>query len=139
MNNTHRDVGKPLSKKLDVAHDLCDTRDDEIDCCQWTINHLCNKLDDEHRLWCRLEEKLAQYKGKQKEELEVTMDSPLPHKCQAMGALPPPTLPAVYMLADIPAEVAIPLPQQSMGDHAAPLKDDSTIDLFNQYYTLEKY
>ena len=41
------------------------------------------------------------------------------------------------MPADIPAEVAIPLPQQSMGVDTAPLEYESTIDLFNHYYTSE--
>ena len=77
MNDIRRDVGKPLAKKLDVMHDLCDTRDDEVDHTRWTINNLCDQLDVEHCLRCRLEEKLAKYKGKQKEESEATMDSPL--------------------------------------------------------------
>ena len=137
MDEIHKDVSEPLARKLDVACDLCDTRDDEIDCCRQTINDLHDQLDAEHHLRCRLKEKLAKYKGKQKEELEATMDSPLPHKHQAVGVPPPPMLPAVYMPADIPAEVAIPPPQQSTGIHAVPLKDDSTIDLFNRYYMSE--
>ena len=40
MNDIHRDVGEPIAKKLDVAHDLCDTRDNEIDHCQRVINDL---------------------------------------------------------------------------------------------------
>ena len=108
MNDIHRDVSEPLAKERDVARDLCDTRDDEIDRCRRMISDLRNQFDGEHRLRHRLEDKLAKYKGKQKEELEVTMDSPLPRKRQAVGVPPPPTLPAVYMLADIPAEVAIP-------------------------------
>ena len=59
MNDIHRDVGEPLTKKLDVVHDLCDTRDDEVDHARWTINDLRDQLYAEHRLWCRLEEKLA--------------------------------------------------------------------------------
>ena len=101
MNDIYRDVSEPLAKKLDAAHDLCNTRDDEIDRCWWTINDLCDQLDGEHCLWCRIEEKLAQYKGKQKEESEATMDSPLPCKRQVVGVPLPPTLLAVYMLADI--------------------------------------
>ena len=111
MDDICKDVGKPLAKKLDVTHDLCNTRDDEIDCCRWVINDLCIQLDVEHCLWCRIEENLAHYKGKQKEELEVTMDSPLPCKHQAVGVPLPLTLLAVYMLADVPAEVSIPLLQ----------------------------
>ena len=56
-------------KKLDVVHDghdLCDTRDNEVDRTRWTINDLRDQHDAEHRLWSRLEEKLAKYKGKQK-------------------------------------------------------------------------
>ena len=81
--------------------DLCDTRDDEVDRARQMINDLRNKLDAEHHLRRRLEEKLAKYKGKQKEESEVTMDSPLLYKWQAAGVPLPPTLPAVYMPADI--------------------------------------
>ena len=76
MNDICREVGEPLAKKLDVVCDLCDTRDDEVDCARRTINDLHDKLNVEHRLRCRLEEKLAKYKGKQKEESEATMDSP---------------------------------------------------------------
>ena len=121
MNNICRDVCKPLAKKLDVACDLCDTRDDEIDCCWWTINELCNKLNEEHLLQCQLEEWLAWHKGKPREDSEATMGSPLPRKRQAVGVLPPPTLLAVYMPADVPAEVGIPPLQQSMDNHGAPL------------------
>ena len=137
MDDIRRDVGEPLAKRLDVARDLCDTRDDEVDRARQTINDLRDQLDAEHRLRCRLEEKLAKYKGKHKEESVVTMDSPLLRKRQAVGVPPPPTLPAIYMLADIPVEVPVPPPQHSTGVHVAPLEDDSTIDLFNRYYTLE--
>ena len=65
------------------------------------------------------------------------MDSPLPRKRQAVGPPPLLTLPAVYMPADIPVEVAIPPPQQSTGIDTVPLEDESTIDLFNRYYTSE--
>ena len=85
MNDIHREVGEPLTKKLDVVCDLCDTRDDEVDRARRTINDLRDKLDAEHRLWRRLKEKLAKYKGKQKEESEATMDSPLPCKRQVVG------------------------------------------------------
>ena len=61
----------------------------------------------------------CQYKGKQKEESEATMGSPLLHKRQVAGAPLPPTLPAVYMLADIPAEVDIPLPKRLKDDCGA--------------------
>ena len=67
MNDIHRDVSKPLTKKLDVVCDLCDTREDEVNRARQMINDLCDQLDAEHRLWHRLEEKLAKYKGKQKE------------------------------------------------------------------------
>ena len=98
MNNIHRDVGEPLTKKLDVACDLCDIKDDEISCNWQEINKLHNKLNEDCCLRHRLEDCLAWYKGKWKDELEVTMGSPLPHKHQVAGDPPPPTLPAVYML-----------------------------------------
>ena len=50
MNDIHRDVGEPLAKKLDVARDLCDTRDDEINRCRWAVNDLHDQLDAEHCL-----------------------------------------------------------------------------------------
>ena len=132
MNNIRRDVGEPLAKKLDVVCDLCDTRDDEVDRTRRTINDLCDKLNAEHRLQRRLKEKLAKYKGRQKEESEVTMDSPLPRKRQAVGVPPPLMLLAVYMLADIPAEVAIPPPQKSTEGHGAHIIWDPMEDMFNQ-------
>ena len=82
MNDIHREVGEPLAKKLDVVRNLCDTRDDKVDRARRTINDLCDQLDAEHCLRHRLEEKLAKYKGKQREESEATMDSPLPRKQQ---------------------------------------------------------
>ena len=78
MDDIRRDVGKPLAKKLDIACDLCDARDDEVDRSRRTISDLRDQLDVEHCCRRRLEEKLAKYKGKQKEESEATMDSPLP-------------------------------------------------------------
>ena len=66
MDDIHRDVSEPLAKKLDVVGDLCNTRDDEVDRARQTINDLHDQHDAEHRLWSRLEEKLAKYKGKQK-------------------------------------------------------------------------
>ena len=87
MNDIRRDVSEPLAKKLDITCDLCDIKDNEIDCDQQMINNLHDKLDKERWLQCRLKEWLAQDKGKQKEESEVTMGSPLPHKCQAVGVL----------------------------------------------------
>ena len=99
MNDICRDVSEPITKKLDVVRDLCNTRDDEIDHCWWVINDLRDQLDAEHRLRRRLEDKLAKYKGKQKEESEATMDSPLPRKWQAVGVPPPPMLPAMYIHA----------------------------------------
>ena len=55
MNNIRRDVGEPLAKKLDVARNLCDTRDDEVNHARRTINDLCDQLDAEHHLRRRLE------------------------------------------------------------------------------------
>ena len=130
LDDIRRDVGKPLAKKLDVVRDLCDARDNEVDRSRQTISELRDQLDVEHRLRRRLEEKLAKYKGKQKEESEATMDSPLPCKWQVVGPPPLLTLPAVYMPADIPAEVAIPPPQQSTGVDTAPLEDESMIFFF---------
>ena len=89
MNDIRREVGEPLTKKLDVVHDLCNTRDDEVDRARWTINDLCDKLNAEHHLQHRLEEKLAKYKGKEREESEATMDPPLLRKRQAVGVPPP--------------------------------------------------
>ena len=100
MDDICRDVSEPLTKKLDVVRNLCDTRDDEVNHARQTIIDLCDELDAEHCLQRRLEEKLAKLKGKQKEELEATMDSPLPHKQQVVGFPPPPTLLAVYMPAE---------------------------------------
>ena len=131
MDDIRRDVGEPLTKKLDVVRDLCNARDDEVDCSRRTISELHDQLDAEHRLRRRLEEKLAKYKGKQKEESEVTMDSPLPRKWQAVGPPPLPTLPAVYMPADIPAEVAIPPPQKLTEGHGAHIIRDPMQDMFN--------
>ena len=131
MNDIYKDVGKPIAKKLDVAHNLCDTRDDEIDCCLRAINDLCDQLDTEQRFQRRLEEKLAKYKGKQKEESEATMDSPLPRKQQVAGVPPPPMLPAVYMPADVPLEVAIPPPQKSTEGHGAHVIRDLMEDMVN--------
>ena len=128
MDDIRRDVSKPLAKKLDVACDLCDTRDDEVDRTRWMINDLRDQLDAEHRLWHRLEEKLAKYKGKQKEESEATMDSPLPRKQQVVGVPLPPTLPAIYMPADIPAEVPVPLPQQNGNNRRASTRRPSRMN-----------
>ena len=50
MNDISRDVGKPLSKKLDAARNLCDVRDDEIDRNWWEISDLHDRLAEEHRL-----------------------------------------------------------------------------------------
>ena len=47
MNNIHRDVGEPL--KLDVMHNLCDIKDDEIDCNRQEISDLYNRLTEEHQ------------------------------------------------------------------------------------------
>ena len=101
------------------------------------INDLRNQLNVEHRLQCRIEEKLAHYKGKQKEESEATMDSPLPCKRQVVGVLPPPTLLAVYMPADVPAEVAIPPPQKSTDGCGAHIIHDLMEDRFNREDTSE--
>ena len=60
------------------------------------------------------------------------MGSPLPRKHQAVGALLPPPLPAVYMLAEIPAEVDIPPLQKLMDDHGAHIILDPMGDMFNR-------
>ena len=60
------------------------------------------------------------------------MDSPLPRKQQAVGPPPLLTLPAVYMPADIPVEVAIPPPQKSTEGHGAHIIWDPMEDMFNQ-------
>ena len=65
------------------------------------------------------------------------MGSPLLHKHQVAGAPPPPTLPAVYMLADIPVEVDIPLPKRSKDNHGAHVLCDPMEDMFNRHYTSE--
>ena len=137
MNDICRDVGEPLTKKLDIARDLCDIKDDEISHNQQEINKLHDKLTKEQHLQCRLEDCLAQYKGKWKDELEATMGSPLPHKRQVAGAPLPPMLPAVYMPADIPAEVDIPPPKMSKDDHGAHVLHDPMEDMFNRHYTSE--
>ena len=63
--------------------------------------------------------------------------SPLPHRCQVAGAPLPPTLPAVYMPADIPVEVDIPLPKKSKDDCGAHVFCDPMEDMFNWDYTSE--
>ena len=78
MNNICRDVDKPLAKKLDVMCDLCDVKDDEIECNWQEISNLCDRLAEEHHLWRRIKEQLAQYKGKQKEESEASHDNGFP-------------------------------------------------------------
>ena len=65
------------------------------------------------------------------------MGSPLPHKHQAAGAPLPPSLLAVYRLADIPAEVDIPLPKKSKDDRGVHLICDPMEDMFNWHYTSE--
>ena len=60
------------------------------------------------------------------------MGSPLPCKCQAAGAPPPPPLPAVYMPAEIPVEVDIPLPQKLKDGCGAHIIHDPMEDMFNQ-------
>ena len=127
MNDICRDVGKPLTKNLGITRDLCDIKDDKIDHDQWMINDLRNKLTEEQHLRCRLEDHLAQYKGKQKDESEVTMGSPLLYK--------PPTLLAVYMPADIPAEVDIPLPKRLKDNCGVHLIRDPMEDMFKWHYT----
>ena len=58
----------------------------------------------------------------------------MPHKCQAVGHPPPPALPAVYMLAEIPAEVDIPPPKKSKDGHRAHVLCDPMEDMFNWEY-----
>ena len=65
------------------------------------------------------------------------MGSPLPQKRQAARAPPPPTLPAVYMPADIPAEVDMPPPKRSKDNCGVHVFCDSMEDMFNQHYTSE--
>ena len=65
------------------------------------------------------------------------MCSPLPHKRQAAGAPPPPPLPAVYMLAEIPAGVDIPPPQKSKDGRGAHVIHDPMEDMFNREDTSE--
>ena len=132
LYDIRRDVGEPLATKLDATCDLCNVRDSEVDRNQWKISDLHNKLAKEHRLRQRIEERLAWYKGKQREESEVTMGSPLPCKCQVVGAPPPPPLPAVYMLAEIPAEVDIPPPQKLKDGRGAHTLHDLMEDMFNR-------
>ena len=50
MNDICRDVGEPLAKKLDIACDLCNVKDNEIDRNWQTIKDLHDKLDKERRL-----------------------------------------------------------------------------------------
>ena len=59
---------------------------------------------------------------------------PLPHKHQVAGAPLPPTLLAVYMPADIPVEVDIPLPKKLKDNHGAHILYDPMEDMFNQHY-----
>ena len=59
------------------------------------------------------------------------MGSPLLHKRQVAGAPLPPQLLAVYMLAEIPAEVDIPLPQKLTDGHGAHVIHDPMEDMFN--------
>ena len=65
------------------------------------------------------------------------MGSPLLCKHQVAGALPPPLLLAVYMLAEIPVEVDIPPPQMSKDGHGAHTLRDPMEDMFNQEDTSE--
>ena len=50
MNDICMDVGEPLAKKLDIIHDLCDVKDNEISHDWWEINKLCDKLAEEQHL-----------------------------------------------------------------------------------------
>ena len=63
------------------------------------------------------------------------MDSPLLCKCQAVGALPPPMLLAVYMPAEFPLEVDIPLPQKLKDSRGEHVLHDPMEDMFNREYT----
>ena len=64
------------------------------------------------------------------------MGSPLPHKCQVVGAPAPLILLAVYMPADIPVEVDIPLPKRLKDNHGAHILHDPMEDMFNWHYAL---
>ena len=132
MNDICRNVGEPLAKKLDVMCDLCNIKDDKIDCNRWEINDLCDKLAEEHRLQRRLKERLAQYKGKQKEESEATMGSPLLHKCQVAGAH---CHQHCQQYTEIPAEVDIPPPKKSKDGRGAHVLHDPMEDIFHREYT----
>ena len=121
VNDIHRDVSKPPTDKINRN--------------QQEISDLHDRLAKEHHLQRRIKEWLAQYNGKQKEESEVTMDSPLLSKRQAAGHPPPPTLLAVYMPAEIPVEVDIPPPQKSKDSHGAHVLHDPMEDMFNWEYT----
>ena len=59
MNYICRDVGEPLTTKLNTTCDLCDVRDDEVNCNLQEINNLHDKLAEEHRYQRWLEEQLA--------------------------------------------------------------------------------
>ena len=50
MNDICRDVGEPLTKKLDITCNLCDIKNDEISHNRWEINELCDKLTEEQCL-----------------------------------------------------------------------------------------
>ena len=54
MDDIRRDVGEPLTKKLDVTRDMCDARDDEVNRSRQMISELCDQLDVEHHLRHRL-------------------------------------------------------------------------------------
>ena len=63
------------------------------------------------------------------------MGSPLLHKRQAAGHLLPPTLAAVYMPAEIPAEVDIPLPKKLKDGCGAHILHDPMENMFHWEYT----
>ena len=65
------------------------------------------------------------------------MGSPLPCKFQAVGALLPPPLPAVYMPAEIPVAVDIPPPQKLKDSRGAHVIHDPMADMFNGEDTSE--
>ena len=64
MNNICKDAGQPLAQKLDATHNLCDIKDDKITCTCMEVIELCDKLAKERHIQYRLEDRLAQYKGK---------------------------------------------------------------------------
>ena len=137
MNNIHKDVSQPLTQKLNITCNLCDVKDNQITHAHMEVIDLCDKPAEEHRLQHRLEDYLAQYKGKQRDNPEAMMGSPSLHKHQVAGDLLPSTLLAVYMPVDIPAGVDILPPKWLKDDCGVHIIHDPMEDMFNRNYTSE--